>query len=123
MTDTSIRFLKTRQRGTLDNIAVKLYGTNYADAHPNTRDEIQAGVMFHPWFENSGNDYAFKVKSYHAIQGGVNVDGLGDTTANSVDLAVLTVFTRTFFDKIGFPMDYHLTRLKWVEKDKDKLTG
>ena len=123
VTDTSIRFRKTRQRGSLDNIAVKLYGTNYANAHPDKRDEIQAGAMFHPWFENPGEDYVFDVKNYHAIQGGANVDGLGYPTTNSVDLAVLTVITRTFFNQINFPMDYHLTRLKWVEKDKDKLTG
>ena len=62
VTDTSIRFRKTR------HFAVKLYGTNYANAHPDKIDEIQAGAMFHPWFENPGGDYAFDVKNYHAIQ-------------------------------------------------------
>ena len=123
MDDTSIRYLKTTRRGSLDNIAVKLYGTTYSSAHPTTRDRIDSDTMFHPWFESETTSTAFSVKNYHAIEGGVNGGGSGKWKSSSVDIAVLTVDTTEFFKELGFPMEFHLTRLKWVTEEKDKLTG
>ena len=123
MHDTSKRFRKKTRRGSLDNIAVKLYGTSYDNAHPTKRDKIDTNTMFHPWFEGETTNYAFSVTHYRAIEGGANVDKTGEYTPNSVDIALLTVNTGEFFKNIEFPMDVHLTRLKWVNKEKDKLTG
>ena len=123
MDDTSIRFRKTTRQGSLDNIAVKLYGTTYLYAHPTIKDRIDTDTMFHPWFEFEATSHAFSVIRYDAIQGGVNGGGSGKWKSSSVDIAVLTVDTREFFKEIGFPMEFHLTRLKWVEEEKDKLTG
>ena len=123
MDDTSIRFRKTTRRGSLDNIAVKLYGANYYDAHPNTRDKIDANTMFRPWFKDPTTIHAFSVTNYRAIEGGANADGSAKFTPYTVDIAVLTVDSRAFFKEIGFPMEFHLTRLKWVTEEKDKLTG
>ena len=107
----------------MDNIAVKLYGTNYAYAHPTTRDRIDTNTMFSPWFEFDITSHAFSVIRYDVVEGGVNGDGSGKWTTSSVDVAVLTVDTREFFKEINFPMEQHLTRLKWVEEEEDKLTG
>ena len=122
MDDTSITFRKTTRRGSLDNIEVKLYGANYYDAHPNTRDKIDTNTMFHPRFEYP-TQHAFSMSNYHAIDGGGYADGSGQFTPYTVDLVVLTVDTKAFFKEIGFPMEFHLTRLKWVKEEKDKLTG
>ena len=123
MDDTSIRFRKTTRRGSLDNIAVKLYGTTYSNAHPDTRDIIDTNNMFRPWFEYPTTNHAFSVKNYRAIEGGADADGSGRYTPYTVDIAVLAVDTEEFFKEIGFPMEFHLTRLKWVTEEKDKLTG
>ena len=122
MDDTSIRFCKTTPRGSLDNIAVKLYGTNYYYAHPTSIDRIDTNTMFHPWFEHT-TTHAFSVKNYRAIEGGANADGSGKLTPYTVDVAVLTVDTAEFFKEMGIPMEFHLTRLLWVTEEKDKLTG
>ena len=94
VTDKSIRFKKTRQRGSLDNVAIKLFGTDLHNAHPNTRDNPQSGSIFQPWFLPTKSTYAFVVKNYQAIDGGVNKDGSGQFTSKSVDITVLTVSTK-----------------------------
>ena len=123
MLDPSIRYRKTTHRGSLANMAVKLYGTSYNNAHPTTRDTIHTGTMFHPWFDGETTSHAFSVTNYRAVEGGANADNTGDFTPNSVDVAVLTVDTDQLFKDIAFPMQFHLTRLKWVDREKDKLTG
>ena len=52
-----------------------------------------------------------------------NTDGSGKVTPYTVDVAVLTVDTEEFFKEIGFPMEFHLTRLIWVTEEQEKLTG
>ena len=123
MDDTSIRYLKTTRRGSLDNIAVKLYGTTYSYAHPTKRDTVDTNTMFHPLFEFETTSHAFSVKTYRAIEGGVNRGGSGKWKYSSVDIAVLTLDTEDFFKELGSPMEFHLTRLKWVEEERDKLKG
>ena len=122
MHDTSIRFHKTTPRGSLDNIAIKLYGTSYYNAHPSLLDSINTNTMFHPWFESTISQ-AFSVTCYRYIEGGANGDSSGKLTPYTVDIAVLTVNTEEFIAGIGFPMNLHLTRLIWVTEEKDKLTG
>ena len=88
--------------GSLANIAVKLYGTSYNNAHPTTRDTIDTDTMFQPWFGSETINHAFSVTNYRAIDGGANADNTGDFTPNSVDIALLTVNTGQFFKKIEF---------------------
>ena len=104
-------------RGSLKNIAVKVYGTKYDDATPRIGDWLHSTAMFEPWFRKG--TYAFQVHSYDPVAGGANKDGTGELTINSVDLAVLTVNTGIVFALNGIPMREHLQRLIWVEKDQD----
>ena len=121
----------TVQRGSKENIAVKLYGTNYADAHPKNGDitEQEEDGIFTTWFENKGRkDRVFKVQSYTYIDGGVNPSRTGTYESKSVDLAILTLHGTTVTYYFDYDEPLSLTedvfkRLEWVEVKSDKLKG
>ena len=73
---------KKVKRGNLQNIAVKLYGNDFGNAHP-TKTTTENYGIFKPCFEKSNK--AFKVKQYNDIDGGVNAEKTGGFTAKSVD--------------------------------------
>ena len=124
VTDDSIRYnWVDEKRGSLRNVAVKLYGTSYTMAHPNNHDPVNPHTMFHPWFEQDRNDFAFEVSDYYPVGGGVNKDDMGIWTPNSIDLAVLTVDTDNFFKSIDVDINKQLLRLEWVTKEKQRITG
>ena len=124
MTDKSNRYNKPNEkRGSLNNIAVKLYGTSWPNSHPKDENNpVLPETMFHPWFLGK-NSVAFKVMAYTAIGPGVNADDKGDRTLNSVDLAILTVDTDAFFKTINVDMDKQLKRLEWVTNEKHRIKG
>ena len=124
VTDESIRYnWGDGKRGSLENVAVKLYGTSYIRAHPDIFDLVDPQTMFHPWFEEDRNDLAFGVSDYYPVGGGVNKDDMGTWTTNSIDLAVLTVDTDKFFKSIEVDIDKQLLRLEWVTEEKHRITG
>ena len=115
------------KRGSLENIAVKLYGNDYGSAHPTDATQENDGI-FEPWFQTSGK--AFAVQQYHYIDGGANAAKTGSPNANNVDLAVLTLYNSlvtAYFNNLPLSLTTDVfDRLEWVEKKnkkKHKLTG
>ena len=110
-------------RGKLENIAVKLYGSQYESAHPTSSTTDNDGI-FTPWFQTRGK--AFKVKRYHYIDGGANAANTGSFSDQTVDVAVLTLYERlvtTYFNQLPLSLPDVFDRLEWVKHKRDKLTS
>ena len=121
-------YKKDTPRGTVANIAVKIWGTSWSDAIP--RSDIVVSdpdALMIPFWEDTRSAWAFKVDEYgyRSVAGGANIDNEGKRTRNTVDLAVLTLSGLAHYFSLipTIDLDKEVARLKWVEKDGDVLTG
>ena len=122
VTDDSKKFDDITRRGSLRNVAVKLYGTSHPTAHPklphpngNEMDDIM-----NPWWETNKQKRSFMIVKYDAVDGGINPKD-GKDTKNSVDLALLTLSGKavlSYFMPLKIDITKQLQRLKWPTKDE-----